>query len=101
MSLLYTLSVLSPLSLHPIRSTLGIELQGVLPKLQRRRLQQLVQDLNVPPFVRKKAEALLGPACLAGSMGDGRAQTCLGERAAPDRPATEDSVRRTRKGLAP
>jgi len=49
------------------------ELQGVLPRLQRRRLQQLVQDLNVPPLVRKKAEALLGPACLAGSMGGGRA----------------------------
>ena len=48
------------------------ELQGVLRKLQRRRLQQLVQDLNVPPFVRKKADALLGPACLAGSMGGGR-----------------------------
>ena len=49
------------------------ELQGVLPKLQRRRLQQLVQDLNVPPLVRKKAEALLGPMHLAGSVGGGRA----------------------------
>ena len=37
------------------------ELQSVLSKLQRHRLQQLVQDFNLQPLVRKKAEALLGP----------------------------------------
>ena len=39
------------------------EVQPVLHKLPRRRLQQLVQDSNVQPIVRKKIEALLGPVC--------------------------------------
>ncbi len=49
------------------------ELQGVLPKLQRHQLQKLVQDFNVQPCVRKKAEALLGPVHSASRIGGGGA----------------------------
>jgi uncharacterized protein (TIGR02266 family) len=37
------------------------EVQSVLSKLPRHRLQQLVQDVNLQPLVRKKVEAILGP----------------------------------------
>jgi uncharacterized protein (TIGR02266 family) len=37
------------------------EVQAFLPTLPRHRLQQLVQDVNLQPLVRKKVEAILGP----------------------------------------
>lgn len=33
----------------------------MLPTLPRHRLQQLVQDVNLQPLVRKKVEAIPGP----------------------------------------